>query len=92
MYFPYFISYIAIGFTISLVVLIWALKTGQFKHQQRARFLPLTEELDLSAPKISRFNRLETYALFLLVVALFLLFYVLFPLFRVLLYGLGLLI
>ncbi len=69
MYFPYFISYITVGFAISLVVLIWAIKTGQFKNQQRARFLPLTEELNVSAPKTSRFNRLETYALFLLAIA-----------------------
>jgi nitrogen fixation-related uncharacterized protein len=69
MYFPYFISYIAIGFVISLVVLIWAVKTGQFKNQQRARFLPLTAELNTSTPETSRFNRLETYALFFLAFA-----------------------
>ncbi|RTZ99405.1 MAG: hypothetical protein DSY90_01360 [Deltaproteobacteria bacterium] len=69
MYFPYFISYMAIGFTLSLVVLIWAIRTGQFKHQRRARFLPLTEELNLSTAKTSRFNRLETYALFFIAIA-----------------------
>jgi len=69
MYFPYFISYITVGFAISLVVFIWALKNGQFKNQQRARFLPLTEKLDLQTAKSSRLNRLEVYALFLLAFA-----------------------
>ncbi|MBW2435232.1 MAG: cbb3-type cytochrome oxidase assembly protein CcoS, partial [Deltaproteobacteria bacterium] len=31
----------AAGFIISLVVFFWALNNGQFKDQQRARFLPL---------------------------------------------------
>ena len=69
MYFPYFISYITVGFAISLVVLIWAIKTGQFKNQQRARFLPLTEELKFQAVKSTRLNRLEVYALFLIAFA-----------------------
>ncbi|MBW1825699.1 MAG: cbb3-type cytochrome oxidase assembly protein CcoS, partial [Deltaproteobacteria bacterium] len=37
MYFPYFITYMALGFAISLVVFFWALKNGQFKDQKRAR-------------------------------------------------------
>lgn len=69
MYFPYFISYITVGFVISLLVFIWAYKNGQFKSQQRARFLPLMEELDVTAAKSSRLNRLEAYALFLLAFA-----------------------
>ena len=44
MYYPYFIAYMAIGFTISLVVFFWALNTGQFKDQQRARFIPLESD------------------------------------------------
>ncbi len=63
MYFPYFIAYITIGFVISFVVLIWALKNGQFKDQQRARFLPL-EELPSERPAaVSRIKRIEIYAL-----------------------------
>ena len=69
MYFPYFISYIAVGFAISLVVFIWAYNNGQFKNQQRARFLPLTEDLDGSVGKSSKLSRLETYALFFLAIA-----------------------
>lgn len=68
MYFPYFITYIVIGFVISLVVFGWALKNGQFKDQQRARFLPLENETDQPA-KVSRFSRFETYALFFLALA-----------------------
>ena len=46
MYFPYFISYIALGFLITIPVFLWALKSGQFKDQQRARFLPLEDDGD----------------------------------------------
>lgn len=66
MYFPYFISYIAIGLAISLMVFIWAYKNGQFKDQQRARFLPLTRDSNLPAAKTTRLSRLEIYALFTL--------------------------
>jgi len=64
MYFPYFITYMSIGFLISLVVLLWSLNTGQFKDQQRARFIPL-EAVDTSEPvRASRWARVETIALF----------------------------
>ena len=68
MYFPYFVTYISIGLVISIVVFIWALKNGQFRDQQRARFLPL-EELDQSAGGTSRISRYEIYALFFLALA-----------------------
>lgn len=66
MYYPYFIAYMAIGFVISLVVFFWALNNGQFKDQQRARFIPLEANLNLKPLKVSRFFRIETYALFAL--------------------------
>jgi len=69
MYFPYFITYMVLGFAISLVVFFWAVKNGQFKDQQRARFLPLEKESDISGTRISRFNRYEAYALLFLAVA-----------------------
>ena len=69
MYFPYFITYIIIGFAISLVVFAWALKNGQFKDQKRARFLPLEDEPEPSGVKISVLNRYEAYALILLALA-----------------------
>ena len=67
MYYPYFIAYMAAGFIISLVVFFWALNSGQFRDQQRARFLPLQNELQSIPAKIPRFARLQTVLLFTLV-------------------------
>ena len=70
MYYPYFIAYITIGLTISLLVFFWALKHGQFQDQQRARFLPLRDETLVRAPvKTSTMHRFEVYALFFLAAA-----------------------
>ena len=46
MYYPFFALYIVVGLIISLVVVYWALKNGQFREQQRARYLPLEEETE----------------------------------------------
>ncbi|MGD2184655.1 MAG: cbb3-type cytochrome oxidase assembly protein CcoS [Desulfobacterales bacterium] len=67
MYYPYFIAYMAAGFVISLVVFFWALNSGQFKDQQRARFLPLQNDLQTQPAKVPRFARFQTAALFTLV-------------------------
>ena len=67
MYYPYFIAYMSAGFVISIVVFIWALNSGQFKDQQRARFIPLKCDLNMEPIKASRFARIETIALFALV-------------------------
>jgi cbb3-type cytochrome oxidase maturation protein len=69
MYFPYFITYMALGFVISLVVFLWALKNGQFKEQQRARFLPLEDEHKTSVGKVSNIRRYEIYTLMFLALA-----------------------
>lgn len=69
MYFPYFITYMVVGFVISLVVFFWALKNGQFKDQQRARFLPLEDERKTSVEKVSNIRRYEIYALMFLALA-----------------------
>lgn len=37
MYFPYFITYMAIGFGISLAVFLWALERGQFSRSNVGR-------------------------------------------------------
>ena len=68
MYFPYFIAYMTVGFVITLIVFLWALKSGQFSDQKRARFLPLEEELEAPPEKASRMRRIEMYALFLLAI------------------------
>ena len=67
MYYPYFIAYMAIGFIISLVVFFWALNNGQFKDQQRARFIPLDSERPAKPAVASRFARIQAIALFALV-------------------------
>mgnify|MGYP000857356173 FL=1 len=69
MYFPYFITYIALGFLITIPIFLWALKSGQFKDQQRARFLPLEEEGDLPPVRASRISRCEIGALVFLAVS-----------------------
>ena len=63
MYFPYFMTYILVGFGISLAVFFWALKTGQFNDQQRARFLPLEDEQEDPAGQASKVQRWELFAL-----------------------------
>lgn len=67
MYYPYYLAYMAAGFVISIVVFIWALNNGQFKDQQRARFIPLESDRQTEPVKASRFARIETIALFSLV-------------------------
>ena len=67
MYYPYFIAYMTAGFVISLAVFFWALNNGQFKDQQRARFLPLETEQRTKPAVASRIARIETIALFSLV-------------------------
>ena len=63
MYYPYFITYIAVGFIISVLVFYWAIKNHQFKDQDRARFIPLRDEEETGTTPISRLNRLEAFAL-----------------------------
>ena len=67
MYFPYYIAYMVLGFIITLMVFFWALNQGQFKEQNRARFIPLEADGDPKRVKASRFARMETIALFVLV-------------------------
>lgn len=70
MYFPYFATYMICGLAISLAVFAWALASGQFKDQQRVRYLPMRDETGDPLPvKPSRFGRLETYTLFFLATA-----------------------
>ena len=67
MYFPYYIAYMIIGFLLTLVVFFWALNQGQFKDQNRARYIPLEADVNRKPTKVSRFARIETYGLFALV-------------------------
>ena len=67
MYFPYYIAYMVLGFIVTLAVFFWALNQGQFREQNRARFIPLEADGDAKPVKASRFARMETIALFVLV-------------------------
>ena len=67
MYFPYYIAYMVLGFIITLAVFFWALNQGQFREQNRARFIPLEADGDTKPVKASRFARMEAIALFVLV-------------------------
>ncbi len=67
MYFPYYIAYMTIGFLLTLVVFFWALNKGQFKDQNRARYIPLEADVNRKPTKASRLARIETYGLFALV-------------------------
>ena len=69
MYFPYFITYMIFGFVISVAVFLWAVKAGQFKDQQRARFLPLDGQACDGPLKASRYSRIHTILLFALACA-----------------------
>jgi cbb3-type cytochrome oxidase maturation protein len=63
MYYPYFITYMLIGFVLSLLVFLWALNHGQFRDQDRARFLPLRGEPESKGVRKSAMSRIELYAL-----------------------------
>ena len=63
MYYPYFITYMFIGFVLSLLVFLWALNHGQFRDQDRARFLPLHGEGETKGGRKSAISRIELYAL-----------------------------
>jgi hypothetical protein len=68
MYFPYYIAYMVAGFAVSLAVFFWALSRGQFRDQQRARFLPLEGAPAAALAKLSRKGLIETWGLFALAV------------------------
>jgi cbb3-type cytochrome oxidase maturation protein len=69
MYFPYFMAYILIGLTLGLLVFVWAMKNGQFRDQQRARFLPLEEDHRPAQTRPGKTRRWEIYGLIILAVA-----------------------
>ena len=69
MYFPYFLAYILIGLTLGVLVFVWAVKNGQFRDQQRARFLPLEEEAGPNNSCPGKARRWEIYGLIFLAVA-----------------------
>jgi nitrogen fixation-related uncharacterized protein len=63
MYYLYFIVYMVVGFGVSLLALFWAVSRGQFRDQERARYLPLERGESPPSVKVTRFNRYEAFAL-----------------------------
>jgi len=63
MFFIGWIVLIIVGLGASLGVFFWALRTGQFSDQERARYLPLTDGFPL--PPVENPSRLsrEVYVL-----------------------------
>ena len=51
-------AYMSVGLVLSLLVFFWALRSGQFTDQQRARYLPLENDGDDPAPR-SRWGHYE---------------------------------
>ena len=64
MYYFVFIIFIFSGLFFGIVVFLWALKSGQFKEQQRARYLPLEDEQEEPINEVSRSGKLQSYVLF----------------------------
>lgn len=70
MYFPYFVAYMTAGFLMSLAVLLWAVHRGQFRDQERARFLPLDGPAAAGGrARLTRRGWIESAGLFVLVLA-----------------------
>jgi cbb3-type cytochrome oxidase maturation protein len=63
MYYPFFITYLMAGFAFGLILFFWALKNGQFRDQQRARYLPVDEEEPQPVAQVSRGAHLQSYIL-----------------------------
>jgi cbb3-type cytochrome oxidase maturation protein len=64
MYYFFFILFIFSGLFFGILVFLWALKSGQFKEQQRARYLPLEDEPEAPNKEVSRSGKLQSYVLF----------------------------
>jgi nitrogen fixation-related uncharacterized protein len=62
------LTLIAAGAGASIAALFWALKTGQFSDQGRARYLPLTDEIDTSPAEDARRLPSEVYALSIIII------------------------
>jgi hypothetical protein len=68
MYYPFFVAYMVGGFVLSMIGLTWALRNGQLRDQERARYLPL-EPVAGGRIKKSPFSRIEIYGLAALALA-----------------------
>ena len=63
MFYLGWITLTLIGILVSIIVFFWALRTGQFSDQGRARYLPFRGERTLPVAKNAGKTSLEVYAL-----------------------------
>jgi cbb3-type cytochrome oxidase maturation protein len=63
MYYSEWIILVSISLWVSLLVFVWALQSGQFVDQGRARYLPLTDDCPLAASAKPAKRTIEGYAL-----------------------------
>ncbi len=61
-----FIIFIFSGLFFGLIVFFWALKSGQFKEQERARYLAIEDDQDNPENGVSRSGQLQSYILLVL--------------------------
>ena len=47
-----------------IIVFLWALKSGQFKEQDRARYLAIEDKREKPDKVASRYGKLQLYMLF----------------------------
>jgi cbb3-type cytochrome oxidase maturation protein len=56
-----FIIFIFSGLFFGILAFLWALKSGQFKEQERARYLPIEDEQEKPDNVVSRSDKLQSY-------------------------------
>jgi cbb3-type cytochrome oxidase maturation protein len=59
-----FIIFIFSGLVFGILTFLWALKSGQFKEQERARYLAIEDEQEKPDDVASRSGQLQSYMLF----------------------------
>ena len=63
MYYLFYLLYVVVSTAVGLWVFLWALRNGQFRDQQRARFLPLQAGEEMPVVKVSKFHRYQAQVL-----------------------------
>ncbi|NIQ38979.1 MAG: cbb3-type cytochrome oxidase assembly protein CcoS [Proteobacteria bacterium] len=63
MFYLGWIALTAVGILLSIAVFLWALKSGQFSDQKRARYLPLRDQFPLPRSENPSRTTSEMYAL-----------------------------
>jgi nitrogen fixation-related uncharacterized protein len=67
MFFIGWIALTATGIIASIVVFIWAIRTGQFSDQGRARYLPLADGVTHAEDDHQPARRAESYAMIVII-------------------------